>query len=58
MSHDTNTIDSRTHEGELNKLGFLDFPYSRIRVIRYPIRNVINFATRWRLRWQDDYRII
>jgi hypothetical protein len=20
MSHDTNTIDSRTHEGELNKL--------------------------------------
>ncbi|MBD4452458.1 cytochrome aa3 quinol oxidase subunit III, partial [Xanthomonas citri pv. citri] len=22
MSHDTNTIDSRTHEGELNKLGF------------------------------------
>lgn len=22
MSHDANTIDSRTHEGELNKLGF------------------------------------
>ena len=25
MSHDTNTIDSRTHEGELNKLGFWIF---------------------------------
>ena len=22
MSHDTKTIDSRSHEGELNKLGF------------------------------------
>ena len=21
MSHDTNTVDSRTHEGQLNKLG-------------------------------------
>ncbi|MCM3639514.1 cytochrome aa3 quinol oxidase subunit III, partial [Sporosarcina luteola] len=25
MSHDANTIDSRTHEGELNKLGFWIF---------------------------------
>ena len=25
MSHDTNTIDSRTHEGQLNKLGFWIF---------------------------------
>ncbi len=25
MSHNTNTIDSRTHEGELNKLGFWIF---------------------------------
>ncbi|MDT3959068.1 cytochrome aa3 quinol oxidase subunit III [Staphylococcus kloosii] len=25
MSHDTNTIDSRTHEGNLNKLGFWIF---------------------------------
>ena len=26
MSHDTNTVDSRTHEGQLNKLGFWIFP--------------------------------
>ena len=25
MSHDTNTVDSRTHEGQLNKLGFWIF---------------------------------
>ncbi|GAB5667053.1 hypothetical protein JMUB7495_27460 [Staphylococcus aureus] len=25
MRHDTHTIDSRTHEGELNKLGFWIF---------------------------------
>ena len=44
MSHDTNTIDSRTHEGQLNKLGFWIF-LDRICIIRYPICSVINVAT-------------
>ena len=45
MSHDTNTIDSRTHEGQLNKLGFWIFLTDRICIIRYPICGVINVAT-------------
>ena len=48
MSHDTNTVDSRTHEGQLNKLGFWIF-LDRILIIRYLVRNVINVATWWRL---------
>ena len=48
MSHDTNTVDSRTHEGQLNKLGFWIF-LTRILIIRYLVRNVINVATWWRL---------
>lgn len=48
MSHDTNTIDSRTHEGELNKLGFWIFITAEFALFG-TYCDTINFATWWRL---------
>lgn len=49
MSHDTNTIDSRTHEGELNKLGFWIFITAEFALFGTLFCDTINFATWWRL---------
>ena len=57
MSHDTNTVDSRTHEGQLNKLGFWIFLTAEFSLFG-TLFNVINVATWWRLCWQNDNRII
>ena len=44
MSHDTNTVDSRTHEGQLNKLGFWIFLTAEFSLFTL-FCNVINVAT-------------
>ena len=49
MSHDANTIDSRTHEGELNKLGFLIFLTAEFALFGTLFGNVINVTTWWRI---------
>ena len=55
MSHDTNTVDSRTHEGQLNKLGFWIF-LDRILIIRYLVQTLLTLQ-HGRLS-QNDNRII
>ena len=48
MSHDTNTVDSRTHEGQLNKLGFWIF------LTEFSLFGTL-FATLLTLTWCNDY---
>ena len=49
MSHDTNTVDSRTHEGQLNKLGFWIF------LTEFSLFGTL-FATLLTLQHGGDYR--
>ena len=49
MSHDTNTVDSRTHEGQLNKLGFWIF------LTEFSLFGTL-FATLLTLQHGNDYR--
>lgn len=58
MSHKVDTIDARTHEGNLNKLGFWIFLTAEFAPFWYAFRNTVNPPTWWGLRWHDDNRAI
>ena len=64
MSHDTNTVDSRTHEGQLNKLGFWIFLTAEFSLFGTLFATLLTLQTWWRLRralvqlWQIPFQFI
>ena len=58
MSHDTNTVDSRTHEGQLNKLGFWIFLTAEFSLFGTLFATLLTLQHGVTIIWQNDNRII